>query len=164
MKYYSLTISGIKRELPIVSLSPKVKIASFNLLGDTQIVENIAQELLEKIKIFEFDYLVGPEVKVVPLLHELSRLLKKEKYIICRKQIHGYMVNPIISRVKPGLVLDGNDASLLNGKKVVVVDDVVSSGRTMKVLDNLMKLAQATIEAQELNNLIHLGELPLFTT
>lgn len=176
MDYYSLNMGGLKRDLPIVSISPKIKIASFNLLGDNEMVEVIAKLMKQKLSGVGFDYLVGPEVKVVPLLYELSRLLNKDKYMVCRKQIHGYMVSPISSVVKPGLVMDGADAKLLKEKKVVVVDDVVSSGRTMKVMDDLMNIVGAKIVAHiavfrqgnkddiRLNNLIHLGELPLFTS
>jgi adenine phosphoribosyltransferase len=174
MDFYTITIGDQKKDLPIVALGPKIKVASLNLLGERKLVETISQELVPKLADIEFDYLVGPEVKVVPLLHELSKALGKDRYIVCRKQIHGYMVSPISSRMKPGLVLDGKDARDLRGKKVVVVDDVVSSGRTMRIVDDLIQIVgaqivahvavfkQGDIQDEYLKNLIFLGELPVF--
>jgi len=123
VEYYNLELCGLKRKLPIVSLGPKLKIASFNLLGDGE--------------------LVGPEVKVVPLLQVLAKKLNKPRYIILRKNIMGYMTQPITNKSKPSLVLNGPDAKLLKGKKVIIIDDVVSTGRTIKVVQELMKMADA---------------------
>lgn len=158
----------------MVILGPKLKIASFNLLGDGELVNVVAQELSKRLKDFRFDYLVGPEVKVVPLLHELSRLLKKDRYIVCRKQIHGYMTAPVSTGKKPQLVLNGLDAEILHGSKVVILDDVVSTFRTMKVVIELMNEVGAQVLARvavlkqgedpenEIDDLIFLGRLPLF--
>ncbi len=174
MDYYTLKIGRIQRRLPIVSLGKGIKIASFNLLGDSELVNEITSRMCKKLKGIGFDYLVGPEVKVVPLLHEITQVLKKKRYVVCRKNIHGYMVSPIVSRDKPGLVLDGNDAKLLKGKKVVMLDDVVSSGRTMWVARELMQSVGAKVVAEVavfkqgetgdeiFNNLIFLGTLPTF--
>ncbi len=145
MNYYELKINGLIRKLPIIALTPKIKVATFNLLGDRKLVEEIAVQMYKKIKDLDFDYLVGPEVKVVPLLHELSKLLDKERYIICRKNIHGYMISPIKTKFSPGLVLDGSDLQFIGGKKVIVIDDVVSSGKTISALKELMELANAKI-------------------
>lgn len=174
MKYYDLQIAGLKRKLPIVALGPKVKVASFNLLGDREMVEVLAGELVKKLKDIKFDYLVGPEVKVVPLLHELSKRLKKDKYIVCRKEIHAYMQSPIKTFQKPGLVLNGSDAELIKRKKVVIVDDVVSSGRTLYIVEELMKITEAEVVAkvavfkqgkrlhEKQKDLIYLKTLPVF--
>ncbi len=173
MKYYQLELCGLKRKLPIVALSPKVKVASFNLLGDVELVQAAAGVLAKKLEKFDFDFLVGPEVKVVPLLQELSKLLGKERYIICRKQIMGYMVKPLVTRTKPQLVLDGVDRERLAGKKVAIVDDVISTGRTIKVVKELVREAgaevvcvAAVLKQGEVENLedeiIFLGQLPVF--
>jgi len=176
VKYYFLKIGKINRNLPIVALTPKIKVASFNLLGDRELVNFLAKRLALKIKSLDFDFLIGPEVKVVPLLHELSKLLKQDKYVICRKEIHGYMVSPIKSRQKGGLVLNGTDAELIKGKKVVIVDDVVSTGATIYEVEFLAKLAGAEIVAKvalfrqgnrlhpKQKGIIFLGELPVFTS
>lgn len=174
MNFYPLKIGTIERKLPIVSLGRGIKVASFNLLGDSEMVEVIASKMARKLAKIDFDFLVGPEVKVVPLLHEITRVLNKKRYVVCRKNIHGYMVSPVASHNKPGLILDGNDAALLKGKNVVVVDDVVSSGLTMQVADELINsvggkvVAHAAVFKQgERNNdffrnLICLGTLPVF--
>ncbi len=174
MDYYTLKLCGLTRKLPIVSLGPKLKIASFNLLGDGELVEKVAEELEKKIKKFDFNFLVGPEVKVVPLLHILSQRLGKPRYIILRKNIMGYMVKPISNKSKPTLVLNGPDAQLLKGKKVVIVDDVVSTGRTIRVVSELMRMTGAEVvgavavlkqgEKQEELEIpfSFLGTLPLF--
>jgi len=143
MKYHQLKLCGLKRELPIVALGPKLKIASFNLLGDSELVQVLAKEMAKRLKKIEFDILVGPEVKVVPLLQELSRLLKHRRYVILRKSIKGYMVKPVSTDSKPNLVLSGPDFDYLKNKKVVIVDDVVSTGRTIEVVNSLLFQAKA---------------------
>lgn len=145
MDYYTLKLCGLTRKLPIVSLGPKLKIASFNLLGDGELVEKAAAKLEKEIKKFDFDYLVGPEVKVVPLLQALSKKLGKPRYVILRKNIMGYMVKPILNRSKPALILNGLDAEILKGKRVVIVDDVISTGRTVKTVRELMKMIEAEV-------------------
>lgn len=174
MDYYTLELCGLTRKLPIVSLGPHLKIASFNLLGDGELVEKVAQELTKNIKKFDFDYLVGPEVKVVPLLQALAPKLKKPRYVILRKNIMGYMVKPVTNKTKPTLVLNGPDAEILKGKKVVIVDDVVSTGRTIRVVKELMRMVGAEVvgavailkqgERQDELEIpfTYLGTLPLF--
>lgn len=174
MDNYNLDICGLKRELPIVMISPKLKIASFNLLGDGELVERSTEELAKKIEKIDFDYLVGPEVKVVPLIHALSKKVKKMRYIILRKNIMGYMIHPISNKSKPTLVLNGPDAQILKDKKVVVIDDVVSTGRTINVVSELMRTVNAKVVAvaailkqgEESQNLgvpfFYLGTLPFF--
>jgi len=174
MEYYVLKLCGLTRKLPIVSLGPKLKIASFNLLGDGELVEAVANDLVKELRKYEFDYLVGPEVKVVPLLQVLSQKLHKLRYIILRKNIMGYMVKPIMNKSKPNLVLNGPDAEILKGKKVVIVDDVVSTGRTIRVVQELIKMAKAesvgavaVLKQGEKEDEVeipftYLGNLPLF--
>ena len=174
MSFYSLKIGTIERKLPIVSLGRGIKVASFNLLGDSEVVGKIAVKMIKKLSKVKFDVLVGPEVKVVPLLQEITRILGKKRYVVCRKNIHGYMVSPVSSHNKPWLILDGSDAAFLKGKGVVVVDDVVSSGLTMCVADELIErvggkvVAHAAVFKQGerndefFNNIICLGTLPVF--
>lgn len=174
MKYHQLNFYNLKRKLPIVSLGPKLKIASFNLLGDRELVNKAAEELVREIADLEFDLMVGPEVKVVPLLHQMANLLGHEHYIICRKNIKGYMLKPVSSGKKPSLVLDGRDAARLKDKKVLIVDDVVSTGRTTRVISELMDdvgtkvvgvatiFKQGNTKLQNFPKFTYLKKLPLF--
>jgi adenine phosphoribosyltransferase len=153
-----------------------LKIASFNLLGDTELVEKLSEEMEKKIKKIEFDYLVGPEVRVVPLLQSLSQRLGRARHVILRKQIMGYMTSPVTGKTKPTLVLNGPDAKMLRAKKVLVVDDVISTGRTLGVISELMesvgaevvgvvavlKQGEGTLESKV--PFSYLGKLPLFTS
>ncbi|MBL7036582.1 adenine phosphoribosyltransferase [Candidatus Microgenomates bacterium] len=176
MNYYTLKIGNITRKLPIVFLRNNLRIASVNLLGDTELVEIIAKKLLNKLKQIDFDYFVGPEVKVVPLLHELSRLSKNNRYVVCRKNIHGYMVSPIKTNLKSPLVINGSDAELLKGKRVVIVDDVVTTGSTFYSVEKLMELVNTKVVAKiavfkqgdnlhpSNKNTIFISSLPTFTS
>jgi adenine phosphoribosyltransferase len=146
--------------------------------GDGELVKKSAKILAKKLHNLKFDYLVGPEVKVVPLIQELSNLLKKDDYIICRKSIKPYMVHPIVyhpenlNRNLRSLVIDGKDAELLKSKKVVIVDDVVSTGTTINAICSLMEKVGAKVVATSAllkqgdickkNDLIFLDTLPVF--
>lgn len=176
MEYYNLNFFGLKRKLPLVSLAPKIKIASISLLGDAELTEKAAEKLAEKLNKYQFDYLVGPEVKVVPLLYALSQKLGQRRYVVCRKSIKGYMTSPQVLKIPKGskfnmLVLDGPDAELLKGKKVAIIDDVVSSGATIVNLEKLLNQVGAKIEVtaaifkqreQYQGNLLYLMTLPVF--
>lgn len=147
MEYYTLNLCGLTRKLPLVSLGPRLKIASLNLLGDSELINLVAQEMVERIKYFDFDILVGAEVKILPLIYEMSRILGQERYVICRNKILGYMVQPIRTSSQKGLVLDGPDANFIKGKKIVIVNDVVSTGKTTGVIKELVKKAGAKVVA-----------------
>lgn len=179
--YYNIEICGLKRKLPLIPISKNTKIASLNVLGDTELTEKVASSLARKLKKYKFDYLVGPEVKVVPLIHELSSKLKHKKYVICRKSVKPYMISPVVLKplsyfpkhIRP-LVIDGVDRTLLAGKKVVIVDDVVSTGVTLRMIRHLMEKIGAEVVAcvaiirqgakqfDEIENFIYLSELPIF--
>lgn len=151
MQFYKLRLCGLERDLPLIFLGPKTKIATFSLLGDGELVNKVALKLSLKLNKIKFDLLVGPEVKVVPLIHELSNVLGKKQYVICRKSIKPYMVNPIVfhpanlKRNLKSLVIDGKDAKYLKGKKVIVVDDVVSTGTTVEAIKSLMEKVGAKV-------------------
>jgi len=147
MNYYTLKICGFVRKLPIVKIGPKYSIASFSLLGDIDLVEVIARELVERIKYLDFDFLVDPEIKVLPLVYQMSNLLGHKNYVVSRKKILGYMTSPIKSDGRKPLVLNGPDAQLLGNKKVVLIDDVVSTGKTIKEMENLMNKVKAKVVA-----------------
>ncbi len=175
-KHYTVTIAGVTRHLPLLEVAPGLKIAIFNMLGDTEVVEAAADALAPRLP--EADALVTPEVKAIPLAHALSVRLGIP-YVVVRKIMKPYMVGSISTEVvsittgKPQtLYLDGKDIHLLRGKRVILVDDVVSTGSTLKGLRQLMDQAGATVVAEAAvftegdeaawNHIISLGHLPLF--
>jgi adenine phosphoribosyltransferase len=168
-------IAGVRRELPIVQVGPNVAVALLNLLGDTELTEAAAEALARKLPP-GVEVLVTPEVKAVPLAHALSRITGLP-YVVARKTEKPYMINPVSRQVlsittgKPQLlVLDGADVPLIRGRKVAIVDDVVSTGSTLKGLRELIEdvggevvavLAVFT-EGTPRQDVIALGHLPLF--
>jgi len=168
-------IAGVRRELPIVQVGPDVAVALLNLLGDTELTEAAAEELAKRLPP-EAETLVTPEVKAVPLAHALSRITGKP-YVVARKTEKPYMINPISRQVlsittgKPQLlVLDGADVPLIRGKKVAIVDDVVSTGSTLSGLRELIESVGGQVvavlavftEGAPRQDVIALGHLPLF--
>ena len=174
MKFYELKFANLKRDLPVVSLSPVIKVASVNFLGDSELVQAAALEIQRVLKDVKFDCLVGPEVKVVPILQELTRLLKQPRFVVFRKKITGYMVNPHKSKSFHGLVLDGRDVDYLKGKKVVVVDDVVTTGSTLVYINKFLNEIGSEVvlniaifkqdDGKDINvsNFKHIEKLPVF--
>lgn len=177
MKTFEIDIKGLKRVLPIVAVAEDLKIASFDILGDTELVTYLAPLLAEKLP--EIDYIVTAEAKGIPLIHEISKVLKMDKYIVARKSIKPYMQNPLIKKVtsittqkEQTLCLDGKDADLLHGKRVAIIDDVISTGESVRALEELLEGAGANVTAKaallaegsaaKRKDIIFLEELPLF--
>jgi len=178
-KNYSITIAGLRRKLPLFEIKPGLKIAILNILGDTELVQACARELGKKMKGEKIDVLVTAEAKSIPLAYALSTTMKKP-YVILRKSYKAYMGDALraetlsITTGQPQvLVLDEKDRALLKGKKVALVDDVISTGSTLQGMRVLMEKAGAnvTVEAAILTegdraqwmNIRSLGHLPLFT-
>lgn len=176
MEKYVLEILGVKRELPIIEVAPGLKIASFVILGDTELVSLAAQEIVRRLP--PIDMVVSAEAKGIPLVHEISRLLGKN-YIVARKSIKPYMASPITDEVvsittqkKQLLVLNGEDAEKINGKRIALIDDVISTGSSIAALERLVTkagghvVAKAAIlaegDAASRKDVIFLGVLPLF--
>ena len=180
MQYYNLQILNLERKLPLIQVGKNTKIASFSILGDVKLCNKLADKVSEKRKKEKFDYLVGPEVKVVPLIHGIAVRLKHSKYVVCRKSIKNYMTAPI--QIKPlshfpkhtkPLVINGPDVQMLTGKKVIIIDDVVSTGVTLRMLTFLMKKINAQVvgyyialkqgtQFDQFDNLHTFGTLPIF--
>ncbi|CEO89697.1 phosphoribosyltransferase family protein [Syntrophaceticus schinkii] len=174
MKTYTLELCGLRRELPVIEVAPGLKIASFVILGDTELVCRVAPEIVKRLP--EIDAIVTPEAKGIPLAFEISRLLGMN-YIIARKNIWPYMDHPVIdefySKKKKRLFcLSGDDARTLRGKRVAIVDDVISSGETIEAIRRLIEKAGGTVaaaaailvegDAEGLEDIIYLKELPVF--
>lgn len=177
MKSYTLNVAGLTRELPIIKLSDELSIASFVILGDTELVEKTAKLLAEKLP--EVDVLVTAEAKGIPLTYEISKLLNLKSYIVARKSIKAYMKSPIEVSVNSitttniqKLFLNNVDADFIKGKRVALIDDVISTGQSLKALEELVKKAGANIvakaailaegDAKNREDIIFLEELPLF--
>jgi adenine phosphoribosyltransferase len=176
---YAVDIAGVHRELPLFEIKPGLKIAILNILGDTELVEACAKELGEKLEKVDYDVLVTAEAKSIPLAHALSVCTHKP-YVILRKSYKPYMGNALqaetlsITTGQPQtLYLDEKDRELMNGKRVVIVDDVISTGSTLQGMRLLLQKAGAEITAEaaiftegeraKWSNIVCLGHLPVFT-
>ena len=175
MRTYPVEIAGVQRELPIVKVGDQVAVALLNLLGDSELTEAAARALSERIP-EQAEVLVTPEVKAVPLAHALS-VRTGLPYVVARKTVKPYMVRPVTREVvsittgKPQLlVLDGADVERIRGKHVVIVDDVVSTGSTLKGLKELIESVGGKVvgvlavftEGAPRDDVIAIGHLPLF--
>ena len=175
--YHKMTIAGCERELPLCPLNDDLMIAGFIMFGDPELTTATAEELLKRAP--EYDYMISAEAKGIPLVHEMSRLAGNRKYFVARKAPKLYMrdvlevkVNSITTAREQRLCLDGNDAALMKGKRILIVDDVISTGESLAALENLVEKAGGIIcgrmailaegDALKRNDLIYLEELPLF--
>src|SRR5574341_1033748 len=176
---YAIEIAGLKRELRLFEIKPGLRIAILNILGDTELVQACTKELSKKLKDIQFDVLVTAEAKSIPLAHALSVETKKP-YVVLRKNYKPYMGDALkaetlsITTGQPQiLILDEKDRELIQGKKVVILDDVISTGSTLQGMRMVIEKAGATVvkeaailtegERSKWEQIISLGHLPLFT-
>jgi adenine phosphoribosyltransferase len=176
---YSIDIAGLKRDLRLFEIKPGLRIAILNILGDTELVEACAKELGKLLKDMQFDVLVTAEAKSIPLAHALSVEMKKP-YIILRKVYKPYMGDALraetlsITTGQPQvLILDEKDRDTVKGRKVIILDDVISTGSTLQGMRMILDKAGATVVAEasiltegeraRWAHIISLGHLPLFT-
>lgn len=177
-KFFELNLCGIKRSLPIININDELAIASFVILGDTELIVKTAPALAQRLP--EVDILITAEAKGIPLVYEISKLLNMKEYIIARKSIKPYMKDPITDEVvsittqkEQTLCLDGSDAQKIKGKKIAIIDDVISSGESLKALERLVEKAGGIVAAKaailaegdavKRTDIIFLEELPLFS-
>ena len=175
--YYQMNIAGCERALPLCPLTDELMIAAFVIFGDPELTTAAAQALLDKVP--EYDYMITAEAKGIPLVHEMARLAGNQKYMLARKGPKLYMrdvlevtVHSITTTKEQHLYLDGYDANLMKGKRILIVDDVVSLGESMHALEELVSAAggivcgRATIlaegDAANRDDLVYLEKLPLF--
>ena len=178
-KTYSVEIAGLKRELRLFEIKPGLKIAILNILGDTELVQACAKELADKLKDSEYDALVTAEAKSIPLAYALSVETEKP-YVVLRKTYKSYMGDAlkvetlsITTGQTQVLILDEKDRALIQGRKAVIVDDVISTGSTLQGMRTILNKAGALVVAEaaiftegdraQWMNIISLGHLPLFT-
>ena len=177
MSTYRIKIAGLERELERFPVSDKLDIAAFIMFGDVEMTERAACELLKICP--EHDVVVTAEAKGIPLAHEMARQAGDKKYILARKGPKLYMrdifsvtVHSITTAKEQKLYLDGADAALMKGKRILIVDDVISTGESLHALEALVEKAGGEIcgrmailaegDAQERKDLIYLEKLPLF--
>lgn len=177
MLTYSLTVVGLKRELPICRVSDELYIGAFVIFGDVELTEACARDLLKKAP--EHDVLITAESKGIPLVYEMARQHGENRYLIARKAPKLYMrnifsteVNSITTAKKQTLCIDQDDADFMRGRKVLIVDDVISTGESLKAVEKLVKQAGGQIvgrmailaegDAQYRDDIIYLEKLPLF--
>jgi adenine phosphoribosyltransferase len=176
---YSINIAGLERHLRLFEIKPGLRIAILNILGDTELVQACARELAGRLREFPFDVLVTAEAKSIPLAHALSAELGKP-YVVLRKTYKPYMGDALRAETlsittgeSQTLILDEKDRELMRGKKVVILDDVISTGSTLQGMRMLMERAGATVvkeaailtegERSKWEQIVSLGHLPLFT-
>ncbi len=176
---YPIEIAGLKRELRLFQIKPGLRIALLNILGDTELVQACARELGKQLKDVPFDVLVTAEAKSIPLAYALS-LETNKPYIVLRKTYKPYMGDALqaetlsITTGQPQvLILDEKDREMMKGKKVLIVDDVISTGSTLQGMRMVMEKAGAKVikeaailtegERSKWEQIISLGHLPLFT-
>ena len=175
-EFYTLQVAGLTRKLPVCRLNEKMSIAAFIMFNDVELTVACAKELLAKAP--EFDVLVTAEAKGIPLAYEMSRQSGKP-YITARKGVKLYMKNPvkiddqsITTANKQTLVIDQSDIDQMNGKRLLLVDDVISTGGSMHAIEALVSKSSGTIvgrctvlaegDAAERKDIFFLQTLPLF--
>lgn len=177
-RYHTVMLGNLTRDLPLFEVAPNVKIAIFNMLGDMEVVETAADVLAERMP-QDAEVMVVPEVKAIPLGHALSVRLGMP-YVVVRKVRKPYMANCLSAEVisittgaPQTLYLDGKDLHLVQGKRAVLVDDVISTGSTLRGMRLLMAEADASVVGEmavftegsdgDWPGVISLGHLPIFT-
>ena len=175
---HRMTIAGVTRDLPICKVTDDLYIGAFIMFGDAEITVACAKELLARAP-KDYDYLLTAEAKSIPLIHEMARQSGAKTYFVARKGLKVYLtdplcvdVNSITTQHEQHLYLSGADAALMRGKRILIVDDVISTGESLKALEKLVEEAGATVagrmavlaegDAQERSDIVYLEKLPVF--
>ena len=174
---YEIDIAGLKRELPLCPVADDLYIGAFVIFGDVELTVHCAAELLKRAP--DYDYLIAPEAKAIPLLYEMARQSGAEKYFLARKKAKAYMqgvfevkVQSITTKGEQTLVIDTEDARQIEGKRMLIVDDVISTGESLRAMEALVEKAGGIIvgrmavlaegDAAKRDDIITLAPLPLF--
>lgn len=177
MEYYRIKVAGLERDLPICPVNEHLDIAGFVIFGDVELTCACAAELIKKMP--PHDIMITAESKGIPLIHEMARQTGENRYVLARKGLKAYMVNPMSVEVKSittantqHLYIDEKDVGAINGKRVVIVDDVISTGESLSALEELVQKAGGEIvgrmailaegDAIGRPDITYLEELPLF--
>ena len=179
MSTYSMTVAGLQRELPICKVTDDLYIGAFICFGDAELTEACGRELLKLLEPGSYDYLFTAEAKSIPLIHEMARQSGAKKYFIARKGPKAYMPDPIhvedqsiTTLAQQMLYLGSDDAALIKGKKIVIMDDVISTGGSLKAMEALVHKAGGEVVAKiavlaeggaaDRKDIMFLGKLPVF--
>lgn len=174
---YKMNIAGLDRALPLCRVSDELYIGAFVIFGDPELTTACATALLEKAP--EYDYLITAEAKSIPLIHEMARQNGNQRYMLARKYPKLYMRDILTAKVRSittdkvqTLYLDGKEAELMKGKRILIVDDVISTGESLHAIEELVNLAGGNIvgrmcilaegDATERGDITYLEKLPLF--
>ena len=177
MKFYKIKVAGLERDLPICKINDNLSIAGFVIFGDQELTVACARELLKIAP--EFDYILTAEAKGIPLGHEMARQMGIKKYFLARKapklymqSVFGVDVKSITTAFEQKLYIDGVDAELMKNKRILIVDDVISTGESLRALEELVKAAGGIVcgklailaegDAQDREDILYLEKLPLF--
>ena len=179
MLTYPMEIAGLKRELPLCKITDDLYIGAFICFGAAELTVACARDLLKLVPAEEYDYLFTAEAKRIPLIHEMARQSGAEKYFIARKGAKAYMPDPLCVEDKSittagtqKLYLGRDDADLIRGKRILIIDDVISTGGSLLAMEALIKEAGGTVagriavlaevNAAERTDIKFLAPLPLF--
>ncbi len=174
---YEMTVAGVKRALPLCPLNDHIMIAAFVIFGDVELTCACARDLLKIAP--DFDYMVAPEAKAIPLIHEMARQSGRNEYFLARKAKKAYMDgvfeatdHSITTAGEQKLYMDGADAKKLRGRRVLILDDVVSTGGSLAAVENLVEQAGGIVAgkmailaegaAADRRDILFLERLPLF--
>ena len=174
---YAMDIAGLKRDLPICKVTDDLYIGAFVIFGDVELTVHCAAELLKRAP--EYDYLIAPEAKAIPLLYEMARQSGADKYFLARKKAKAYMsgvmevnVQSITTAGVQTLVIDTEDAEQIRGKRMLILDDVISTGESLHAMEVLVEKCGGIVagrmailaegDAQNRDDIITLAPLPLF--
>ncbi|MBR0040772.1 MAG: adenine phosphoribosyltransferase [Oscillospiraceae bacterium] len=174
---YEIDIAGLKRDLPICKVTDDLYIGAFVMFGDVELTVHCAAELLKRAP--EYDYLIAPEAKAIPLLYEMARQSGAEKYFLARKVAKAYMsgvfkvdVKSITTAAVQTLIIDTADAEQIRGKRMLILDDVISTGESLRAMEELVAAAGGIVagrmavlaegDAIDRDDIIVLAPLPLF--
>ncbi|MGI5976792.1 MAG: phosphoribosyltransferase family protein [Candidatus Limivicinus sp.] len=174
---YEMDVAGLKRDLPICKVTDDLYIGAFVMFGDVELTVHCASELLKLAP--EYDYIIAPEAKAIPLLYEMARQSGANRYFVARKGAKAYMkgtfeveVKSITTAAVQKLVLDSEDAEFIRGKRMLIVDDVISTGESLRAVEELVKQCGGIVagrmaplaegEAADRSDIIYLAKLPLF--
>ncbi len=175
--FYTMNIAGLERNLPLCPLNDDLYIGAFVIFGDCELTEACATELLKRAP--EYDYIITAESKGIPLAYAMARQNGDKKWMLARKGVKLYMknvvdvpVHSITTAKEQHLYLDGEDAEMMRGKRILIVDDVISTGESLRALETLVEAVGGKVcgrmailaegDAQNREDIIYLEKLPLF--